>query len=170
MNHAIRYRPRTETRRIILHDSHTTPELGGGALDVPRWADQAKEGGLKMGLLSTGYHIIKKRDGTMVTARQWDLVGTHTPGHNMDSIGYCLVGGREHYTDQGVDNFTDEQIKTLFAFVVLARVTFMSDIELVGHTEVQSYHHRDRPRCPPLDMEDLRQSLNIYLTTGELIR
>ena len=84
----------------------------------------------------------------MVTARQWDLIGTHTPGHNMDSIGYCLRAAGSTTPDRGVDNFTDEQIKTLFAFVVPRQVTFMSDIRLVGYTEVQSYHHRDKPRCP----------------------
>ena len=57
MSHAIRYRPRAETRRIILHDSHTTPEHGAVPW-TPRWAEQAKAGGPKMGLPSTGYHII----------------------------------------------------------------------------------------------------------------
>lgn len=160
MTSLLKYKPRTETRRIILHDSHTVPEIQE-VMDVPRWACLAEDGALKMGLMSTGYHFILERDGAVVSCRDRHLIGSHTPGHNMDSIGICLVGGREELAGPGVDNFTEPQRRHLLGLCHELRLQFPGLI-LQGHTEVQRYRRRDHPPCPPLDMDLLREDLDLY--------
>ena len=150
---AIKYKPRTATTRIILHDSHTAPGED--------WHPEARDGGLKMGLLGIGYHFIIERDGSPIETRERQLVGTHTPGHNMDSIGVCLVGGRAVDSGDHEDNFTDGQIITLFQLVLTLRNQF-GNIPLLAHTEVQKYRNRNLPNCPCIDMDDLRQDLEVY--------
>lgn len=160
MTAIIKYKPRPQTTRIILHDSHTIPEVCA-AEDVPRWAVLAHTGGLKMGILSIGYHYIIERDGTVVPCRERELIGSHTPGHNMDSIGICLVGGREEEGGEGVDNFTPEQRKSLLRLLHELRQAYPG-VKLKGHSEVQRFHRRDHPPCPPIDMDLLREDLDLY--------
>ncbi|CAE7866145.1 unnamed protein product, partial [Symbiodinium necroappetens] len=117
--------------------------------------------GLKMGLLDIGYHFIIERDATVVETRDRHLIGTHTPGHNLDSIGICLVGGRELGMEGGVNNFLKVQLDTLFDLIFNLRTEF-GFLKLVGHSEVQKYRNRMLPDCPALEMDDLRQDLDFY--------
>ncbi|UIY29158.1 N-acetylmuramoyl-L-alanine amidase [Neorhizobium galegae] len=156
----LKYKRRETTTRVILHDSHTRPDVCHTE-DVPRWAVLAHEGGLRMGILSIGYHYIVERDGTVVPCRERELIGSHTPGHNMDSIGVCLVGGREEEGGDGVDNFTQEQRNALLSLLHELRQAYPG-IKLKGHSEVQRFRHRDHPPCPPLDMDLLREDLDLY--------
>ena len=165
------YRARKETQRIILHDSHTTPDIEHGE-DVPRWSAMARDGGLRMGLLGVGYHFVVERDGTVVETRKRHLVGTHTPGHNMDSIGVCLVGGREGSGgDLGVNNFTRRQKRSLLELVAGLRKEFSSfgDIPVLGHSEVQKYRNKSLADCPCMDMEEFRQDLALYEHNGAIL-
>lgn len=150
---AIKYKPRTATTRIILHDSHTAPGED--------WHPEARDGGLKMGLLGIGYHFIIERDGDCLETRDRHLVGTHTPGHNMDSIGICLVGGRAVDSGDHEDNFTDAQRVGLMD-LLWELVSQYPDTKLLGHNEVQKYRNRNLPACPCLDMDDLRQDFAVY--------
>lgn len=156
----IKYKPRASTKRIIIHDSHTEP-LIEHVEDISRWHLDAREGALRMGLLSIGYHFIIERDGEVVKGRPEELIGSHTPGHNMDSIGVCLVGGREHGVEGGVDNFTSSQRKEL-----LKLIRWLNDkygpLKLKGHSEVQRYRNRNLPPCPSLDMDLLRDDVELY--------
>lgn len=160
MTRLIKYRPRVSTTRIILHDSHTVPDIES-IPEVPRWRDQAWDKGLKMGLLDVGYHFIIERDAKVVETRDRHLIGTHTPGHNLDSIGICLVGGRELGIEGGVNNFLKVQIDALFDLIFNLR-TELGFIKMVGHSEVQRYRNRLLPDCPAMEMDDLRQDLDIY--------
>lgn len=166
---AIVYKARRETTRIILHDSHTTPEVEKGC-EVSRWAAMAKDGGLRMGLLGVGYHFVVERDGEIVETRRRHLVGTHTPGHNMDSIGVCLVGGREAaFPGEGIDNFTFKQRRALIQLLAALRGEYGKDVQVVGHTEVQKYRNKSLADCPALDMDELRQDLALYEHNGEVL-
>ncbi|MCC5780559.1 N-acetylmuramoyl-L-alanine amidase [Nitratireductor sp. B36] len=156
----IRYKDRKSTKLIILHDSHTLPEVCN-IEDVPRWAVLAHKQGLKMGLLSIGYHYIIERDGTEVECRPVDQIGSHTPGLNLESVSICLVGGREEIGGIGVDNFTrDQRIKALGRCHQLLQK--YPGAKVVGHSEVQRYRRRDTPPCPPIDMDLFREDLKLY--------
>lgn len=147
----VRYKVRKETRRAILHDSHTAP---GSEFD-------ADDGALRMGLLTAGYHYIIERDGNVVAARDRREIGSHTPGHNMDSIGICLVGGRSEPNGDALDNFTEAQRRSLLRLLQELR-TAWPGIEIVGHTEVQRYRNRRLPPCPCLDMDLLREDAELF--------
>ena len=160
MNSLIKYKPRQDTRRIVLHDSHTPPEIGQ-ATEVSRWHLAAHDGALRMGLLSIGYHYIVERDGTVVKGRDRDLIGSHAPGHNLDSIGICLVGGRDH-DHNGEDNFTYAQRKAVIRLCAELRKHYQRPLTIVGHTEIQRYFQRNMPPCPMLDMDILREDIELY--------
>ncbi|RWI06792.1 MAG: hypothetical protein EOQ89_03420 [Mesorhizobium sp.] len=167
----IRYKDRKETKLVILHDSHTAT---GTAMDVPRWAALAHDNGLKMGLLAIGYHYIIERDGTVVSCRGREKIGTHTPGLNLESIGVCLVGGRE-YVELGpfddyqqphgvmgaTDNFTPAQRHALLRLLHELRQAYPG-IKVRGHTEVQRFRRAGHPACPPIDMDLLREDLELF--------
>lgn len=154
----IKYKMREETKRIILHDSHREPPY-----DIP-WLDEARREALRMGLLSTGYHFIIERDGRVFEIRPRLLIGTHTPSHNLDSLGVCLDGGRE--AGQVADNFTDEQFDSLKSLCIELRAQFRGpfgekgELEVVGHDETIR-HKRNGPQCPAFDVESFRNLLAV---------
>lgn len=170
MSSGVRFKVRPYTRRIILHDSHT--EVAAKRIeDVTRWEWAAKENGLRMGLISIGYHFIVERGGHgIVETRDRHLVGTHTPGHNMDSIGICLVGGREAgMAGVGIDNFTKTQIEDLFLLYDELFEEY-GELEIKGHSEVQKYRNRALPDCPPIDMDEHRQDYALWRHNRDVYR
>ena len=160
MSAIVRYKDRTETKLIILHDSHTRPDVEGAG-DVPRWAQMAHSQGLKMGLLGIGYHYIIERDGTVVECRGREKIGSHTPGVNLEPIGVCSGGGREEIGGDGVDNFTPSQRQSLLRLLHELRTVYPG-VKLRGHSEVQRFRNREAPPCPPIDMDLLREDLDLY--------
>lgn len=160
------YKPRRETTRIILHDSHTPPDQEG-VEDVPRWHLQAHEGALRMGLLGIGYHFVVERDGRVVTCREEDRIGSHTPGHNLDSIGICLVGGRDE-NGKAQENFLTAQKVSVFQLISRLHNTW-GLIPVHGRYEIQRYRNKKTPRSPYLDMEQFRQDLDIFKQMGVIL-
>jgi N-acetylmuramoyl-L-alanine amidase len=147
------FKPRQTTKRVIVHDSHTTPDIARGE-EFLFW------GGLKRGLMDVGYHFIINRDGSCLMVRDHRLVGTHTPGHNLDSIGVCLMGGQGGAGPE--DNFTVEQKDKLLELLAwLSSHYSLSTSAFIGHTEVQRYKDRFLV-CPQMDMDDVRTDLSIF--------
>ena len=159
-NPMLRYKERSATTTIIIHDSHTPPEVGQ-VEEVSNWFPEAEDTALHMGLLSLGYHFVIERDGTVKAGREVSKIGSHTPGFNMDSIGICLVGGRERGSHLGANNFTPVQMEALFVLLSDLYVEFGS-IPIRGHSEVQRYRSKSLPNCPPIDMDDLRQDYEVF--------
>jgi len=156
----LKYKDRKETKFIILHDSHTRPDVEQVG-DVPRWYDLANSQGLQMGLLSIGYHDIIERDGRVVECRHHAVIGSHTPGFNMESIGICLVGGREEPGGDGIDNFTKVQRVALLRRIHELK-TLYPGVKVRGHSEIQRFRNRELPPCPPIDMDLLREDIDLY--------
>jgi len=167
------YKDRKETKLLILHDSHTPPDHTA-IEDVPRWETLAEAGSKRMGLLSIGYHYIIERDGEVVQCQNREKIGAHTPGRNMDSIGICLVGGRSevplgpfedfqhvHHAYYPDDNFTPEQRLALLGLLNELLVAYPQAL-VKGHSEVQHYRNRKLPKCPFLDMDLLREDVELY--------
>lgn len=166
LNPLITYKPRQSTTQIILHDSHTTPKESS-VKDVSRWHLDAYDGALQMGLLGIGYHFIIERDGTRVACRQWDRIGSHTPGFNDDSIGICLVGGRD-YNGDPEDNFTVEQRAEAFRLIQECIKEF-GPLKIKGRYEIQRFRNKGRPKSPFLDMEMFRADYDIFNTMGVIL-
>lgn len=164
----MKFKPRVRTRRVILHDSHTDPSVER-VIDVLRWQ------GMKMGLLDIGYHWAVERDGTQIPLRDEATIGTHTPGHNLDSIGVVLIGGRAKHVHEDGDgggfvyhpdrHFPEDQMVGLYDLLLGIKRRY-AGIAVFGHSEVQRYRDRSLPDCPCLDMQDLRADLLTYAATG----
>lgn len=151
----LKYKDRTDTRLVILHDSHSLPD------NYNPWTPDAHTEGLKMGLLSIGYNYIIERDGSVVECRGRYKVGSHTPGLNMDSIGVCLVGGREEEGGPGVDNFTRGQRGALLVLLHEIKAEWPG-LKVKSHSEVQRFRDKGHPKCPPIDMDILRDDLKLF--------
>lgn len=144
------WRPRKATKRIIVHSSHF--EAGG---DDHTGLMRAR--GREMGLLEVGYHFVIERSGRLVECRPREVIGSHTPGHNHESVGVCLAGRFEH---------TPEQVEALLALIVSLFWDF-GRLQVVGHTELQRYRGRDLV-CPALDMPALRDRVETLLSYQEI--
>lgn len=158
----ITYKVRTHTRLLILHDSHTKPDVER-IVQVLRWQ------GRKMGLLDIGYHFVIDRDGHITETRPQALIGTHTRGHDLDSIGLCLIGGLDA-DGRREDNFTEDQRRSLFDLVRILKgqyqgVSLMGHDELIRSTDVKHRQHH----CPACDMGDLRDNYHQYVSYGGLL-
>lgn len=138
------YRPRLKTTRIVLHDSHLPN-------DTSTVAAIMRAQGRTLGLLDVGYHYVIERDGEVVHCRPVNLMGSHTPAHNHDSIGVCLAGESA---------FEPRQWAALFDLCVYLENRF-GPLRLEGHYEVQRYRNSKRPRCPCCDMDEVRQQMDM---------
>lgn len=144
------YRPRPRTTHIVLHDSHTGPEV--------TTADYLRTNGREMGLLDIGYHFVIERDGYIRQTRNSTEVGSHLPMHNHYTIGICLIGGRDC-----TPNFTDDQMDSLKFLVRRVRSLYPDPLPLVGHYEISKAGKRAHC-CPCLDMNKLRKELDLDVT------
>ncbi len=147
------------TNKIILHDSHTPPSVIDGM-------DYLKSKGRDMGLMDIGYHYLIPREGIPIMCRDVERIGSHTPGHNMDSIGICLIGGIGDDGRHG-DNFTVSQRIELFSLLAILEQRWPG-ARIVAHTELQHYADR-KHQCPAVDMEELRHQFAIFKEHGVVL-
>jgi N-acetyl-anhydromuramyl-L-alanine amidase AmpD len=106
-----------------------------------------------------GYHFVVLGDGTIAMGRMLSEIGAHAKGHNLKSIGICVVGDntqKEHW-------WTDEQIVCLRALVQVLQI-------LCPQTEILG--HRDLPgaatECPGLNVLALLEKENESWTVARL--
>lgn len=86
---------RKSTEAIILHHADAdkcTIE------DIHSWH-------LQRGWSGVGYNFLVRKDGSIYRGRPEDVVGAHTSGHNLNTIGICFEGDFEN------EYMTDIQIK-----------------------------------------------------------
>lgn len=93
-----------EINRIIVHCSATPAGMDIGRDEIDQWHRDRGFNGI-------GYHFVIRRSGDVEIGRPENEVGAHTRGHNEDSIGICLVGGKASF------NFTADQIAELVELV-----------------------------------------------------
>lgn len=146
----ITYRPRSTTRKIILHESHT-PASVGDATALLRAQGRAN------GLLEVGYHYVIEANGCVVNTRAWETVGSHCPGENHDSIGICLTG------DEDTDWWGVERSPQMMALHQLYQTLYRwvgQRLPVVGHEEVLRGRRRhDQHPCPSFNMAQMRKFL-----------
>jgi N-acetylmuramoyl-L-alanine amidase len=119
-------------RAITKHIVHCSDSEQGNVAQVRRWHRER-------GWEDVGYHFIIRRDGEVEIGRTLDDVGAHCQGHNVDSVGTCLIGKRDFLPCQ---------------FVALRRVHAMlralfGDIRLHGHCEFNA-----GKTCPNFNVHD----------------
>lgn len=149
MDGTITYRPRSVTRKIILHESHT-PESVRDATALLRAQGRVN------GLLEIGYHAVIEASGLVVHTREWTTVGSHCPGENHDSIGICLAGDKD--TDWWGEDRMVQMCNLHGIYQDLCR-WFEFRIPVIGHDEVRRYKRQHNHRCPSFDMARMRKFL-----------
>lgn len=129
------FRTRKTTTRVIIH---------GGHEDIPD-ADPVpilRVRGREMGLLEIGYHFVVSATGDVWCCRPALAIGSHTPGHNHDSLGVYLAG----------QALGPQQIAALRNILRAFR-----DLPVIGKSEVIRF--RNKPTGPFFDMDELRAKL-----------
>lgn len=146
------FKPRALTKRIIVHESHTGPE-------VRRAVDYLRAQGRRNGLLEVGYHVVIERDGTWTTTRPLDRMGSHSAGANHDSIGVCLAGNDDWSNVEEEGKELRGRIITLMAVHNYLIPTY-GNLPVFGHDEcVRRKANPDHPTCPSINMDWLRSYL-----------
>jgi N-acetyl-anhydromuramyl-L-alanine amidase AmpD len=135
---------RVSTKFIVVHSSQTTSAENLSAKDI----DTLHR---KDGLLSIGFHKIIKRDGTIEDGRNIDTCGVHvkTKGDvsNQNSIGVCLVGGKNSKEELDC-NYTLAQFNSLH-FLLVELKSHYGKVTVVGHRDVAD------TSCPSFEVSEL---------------
>lgn len=146
------YQRRKTTTHIVIHCAATKATADIGVKEIREW--HVKQRGFK----DVGYHYVIRRDGTRELGRPSWAVGAHAEGHNATSIAICLVGGApaddprtsENETlTQGENNFTPEQMETLFESVATLKGGIYPGAEVVAHTDFPGVDKA----CPCFDVK-----------------
>lgn len=125
-----------QINKVVVHCADTPASMDIGVLEIDQW-HKAR------GWTGIGYHYVIRRDGTVETGRDVNTVGAHAYGHNVGSIGVCLVGGK------GGFNFTIQQLDSLR----ILRKQLDADVgpvKWVGHAELDA-----GKTCPNFDVQAL---------------
>lgn len=114
--------------KLIIHCADTYAEMDIGVEEIRRWHVEER------GWDDIGYHYVIRRDGTIESGRPEKVAGAHARGHNHDSLGICIVGGK------GADNnpefnFTQTQIRSMNALVKVLGDKH-ENIQVLGHNQV----------------------------------
>lgn len=143
--------PRERTDYIVVHGAWTPPNMDIGVKEIDQWhRDKGWKG--------CGYHYVIRRDGTLEVGRPRDTIGAHAAGHNVESIGICLVGGQPAANNgapwRGVPeharweaNYTVAQYSALLSLLMGLRVPFPG-AEILGHGDFFGV----LKRCPGFDV------------------
>lgn len=126
--------------KVIVHCSATPSTMDIGADEINQWH-------IQRGWSQIGYHYVIRRDGRLEKGRPIDVAGAHARGHNIDSIGVCLVGGVDEHNDP-TDNFTRQQKRRLKQVLDFLTLTF--DCEAIGHRDLPGV----RKACPSFNVRD----------------
>ena len=141
--HGMTHRNIDKIKRIIVHSSATRAGMDVGRDEIHQWHKER-------GFVAVGYHFVIRRDGSIEKGRDITCVGAHAKGHNLDSIGICMVGGLSENRGPE-DNFTDAQFKSLLSLIdwlqaFILEVPVGEDDVVLGHRQVSA------TLCPSFDV------------------
>ena len=123
-------------KRVIVHCSYTSASMDIGLAEIKQWHTRKPPKG--RGWKDIGYHFIIRRDATLENGRAIEKVGAHTLGENADSVGVCLVGGKEG--NKSVFNFTRGQMQILRELChSIMREYGLGRADLHGHNEYNKH-------------------------------
>lgn len=131
-----------QINKIIVHCSATginttTEQITNVHRNLNHWSDN-------------GYHFVIEHDGTICHARPVETIGAHCLGQNQDSIGVCLVGGKNRF------DFSYSQLANLRSLIKqLCRKYNISPSNLFSH-----YEFSPKKECPRFDVKNFMRYEN----------
>lgn len=136
-----------EINKIIVHAADTFPEMDIGGDEIEKWhTDDPPDGN---GWSKIGYHFVIRRDGRTEYTLPLEKEGAHVYGHNGDSIGICMVGGKTHKGRGTECNYTARQWMALYTLLFsLTSPEHFPDAEVTGHNRYSL-----AKTCPNFDVE-----------------
>ncbi len=117
-------------KTLVIHCSDTYSHMDQvNATMIRRW--HVEENGWD----DIGYHYVILRNGNVERGRTDDIIGAHAAGHNHDSLGICMVGGKGS-NGKPESNFTMAQWKSLAE--LCTNLKFKYNAGIIGHCDVSS--------------------------------
>lgn len=131
-----------DINEIIIH-TLATPKgwMHGKSIDqkvaeVKRWHTDER------GWSDIGYHYVIGREGEAREGRPLERAGAHVKGHNKNSIGISLEGGKGgNRRDAFLDNFTVEQGTALLNMIERLQKEF-------GPLKISGHYYYANKECP----------------------
>ena len=81
---------------VLHHSAYPTARLGGRTLAAEaRHVREIESWHLDRGFLAIGYHFVVSPSGRIFRGRPLDRIGAHVKGHNVGTVGICLMGDFE---------------------------------------------------------------------------
>ena len=147
-----------ELKGIVVHGSWTKSGIDVGVDEIREWHTAEPRGWSDI-----GYHFVIRRSGLWEVGRPIETAGAHVAGHNADTVGICLVGGREDDTVETAGlpeeakqelqwefNYTSQQLLTLIDKVGELRAEYPSIEYVQGHRDFDGVSKR----CPGFDVRE----------------
>lgn len=142
---------------LIVHSAATPPSMDVDA----DWIDRVHR---QKGWRMNGYPIVIKRNGTVQWSGTGDRcrpikengahVGGCGPKWNKVCIGVCLIGGVAEDGRTPEDNYTPEQMQSLYAVVAeLQEVTGIPDHNVIGHRDLIKMTNAAPKACPCMSVQ-----------------
>lgn len=135
-----------EINEIIIHCTYTYPDMDIDAETIRKWHVEDN------GWSDIGYHFVIKRDGTIEGGRPVERAGAHTKGHNANSIGVAMAGGKAR-TGELATNFTAKQWKSLEHLVRTLKNAYPIE-RVTGHND-----YTKTKTCPTFDAKAWAEGL-----------
>jgi len=123
---------RSITTHLIIHGSYTPPEMDIGVEEIRKWHTSPPNNWDDI-----GYHIVIRRDTTVEFGRPFDIQGAHAPPRNSQSVGICLVGGKDPGKKEWQINYSYPQLARL-AFVIDWLQVYYPATIVTGHRDITS--------------------------------
>lgn len=131
--------------KVVIHAADTPAEMDIGAREIRMWHVEGN------GWSDIGYHYVIRRDGTVEPGRPENKQGAHVYGHNKNSLGVCMVGGKPGC------NFTSAQWASLTELVRdLLHRHRLTPAAIYGHR-----HFDSGKSCPTFDAQAWAQTLEV---------
>ncbi|MCK5505822.1 MAG: N-acetylmuramoyl-L-alanine amidase [Thermodesulfovibrionia bacterium] len=112
---------------LVIHCSATPEGVDFDVEDIDQW-HKAK------GWNGCGYHKVFLLDGTVQLGRPYSRRGAHVLGNNINTIGWCMIGGVDH--EGNVKNtFTEQQFDSVFAEIQKDRHILRGLVRICGHRD-----------------------------------
>lgn len=148
-----RLKDRDRTELIVVHCSATQPNADIGKREITQWHRER-------GFDTIGYHYVIRRNGDVETGRRESEIGAHVRGHNLYSIGVCLVGGVDT-KGKPENNFNPAQFEALESVLKGLKERYPTT-RIVGHRDLSPDRNGDGKitrdefvkACPSFDVRD----------------
>lgn len=136
--------------KLVVHCAYTFHDMDVGA----DWIRNIHVN--ERGFNDIGYHYVIKRDGVLEKGRDESVTGAHARGHNHDSIGICLIGGKGRSgrdSHSHASNFTHAQYETLRNLLKTLLMEY-EGAEVYGHCDLDA-----NKSCPSFDVKSFLEGI-----------